>query len=164
MFYFKNQCASGSLRCSRPTYRLDHWYKRVLNRFHGIRDFPYLRLGIRDYKANSGQASGLKVCLCGGMPKIKMGLRDCTKILGRDYGIEEPYWGPSYNIQAVKSVYDASLLLVGTLMSVTSAGVSLFGPSVVCAVLTKEICKLLAFLWLIPVRHYHFIFFSVSGW
>ena len=62
MFYFKNQCVSGSLRCSSPTYLLDHWYNRVLNRFLGIRDFPYLRLGIGDYKAKSGQDSGLKVC------------------------------------------------------------------------------------------------------
>ena len=62
MFYFKNQWASGTLRCSWLTYLLDHWYKRVLNRFLGIRDFPYLRLRIRDYKAKSGQDSGLKVC------------------------------------------------------------------------------------------------------
>ena len=62
MFYFKNQCVSGSLRCSWPTYLLDHWYKRVPNRFLGFRDFPYLRLGIRDYKAKSGQDSELKVC------------------------------------------------------------------------------------------------------
>ena len=49
--------------------------------------------------------------------KNKNGITGLHKILGRDYGIEEPYWGPLYNIQAVKSSYDASLLLVGTLMS-----------------------------------------------
>ena len=34
--------------------------KRVLNRFFGIRDFPYLKLGIRDLKAKSGGVWGLK--------------------------------------------------------------------------------------------------------
>ena len=35
---------------------------RVLHRFFGTRDFPYLKLGIRDFKAKSGRVSGLKVC------------------------------------------------------------------------------------------------------
>ena len=61
--------------------------KRVPNKFSGIRDFPSLKLGIRDFKAKSGRDSGLKVCAGGGMPKIaleitgllemfKSGLRD----------------------------------------------------------------------------------------
>ena len=35
--------------------------KRVLNRFFGTRDFPYLELGIRDLKAKSRRVLGLKV-------------------------------------------------------------------------------------------------------
>ena len=68
---------------------------RVTNRFFGIRDFPYLNLGIRDLKAKSGRDSGLKVCARGEMPKITLGITGLHEILGRDYGIGEPYWGPS---------------------------------------------------------------------
>ena len=60
-----------------------------------FRDFPYLNLGIRDLKAKSGRVLGLKVCLGGGMPKIILRITGLHEILGRDYGIEEPYWGPS---------------------------------------------------------------------
>ena len=35
----------------------------VLKRFFGTRDFPYLKLGIRDLKAKLGRVLGLKVCL-----------------------------------------------------------------------------------------------------
>ena len=34
---------------------------RVANRFIGIRVFPYLTLGIRNFEANSGRGSELKV-------------------------------------------------------------------------------------------------------
>ena len=68
---------------------------RVSNKFFGMRDFPYLRLGIRDFKANSGRDSGLKVCAGGGMPKVTLGITGLPEILGRDYGIEKPYWVPS---------------------------------------------------------------------
>ena len=64
-------------------------------RFFGIRDFPSLKLGIRDFTTKSGRDSGLKVCAGGGMPKIALGITGLLEILGRDYGIEEPYWGPS---------------------------------------------------------------------
>ena len=66
----------------------------VPNRLFGIWDFPYLKLGIRDFKTKSGRDSGLKVCLGGGMPKITLGIMGLQNILGRDYWIEEPYWGP----------------------------------------------------------------------
>ena len=62
----------------------------------GTRDFPYLKLGIRDFTANSGRDSGLKVCAGGGMPKITLGITGLLEILGRDYGIEKPYWEPLY--------------------------------------------------------------------
>ena len=29
------------------------------------------------------------------MPKITLGIKGLHEILGRDYRIEEPYWGPS---------------------------------------------------------------------
>ena len=61
----------------------------------GIRDFPYLKLGIRDFKAKSGRDSGLKVCAGGGMPKITLGITGLLEILGRDHGVEKPYWGRS---------------------------------------------------------------------
>ena len=76
---------------------MEHSFKRVTKRVFGIRDFPYLKLGIRDLKAKSGRDSGLKVCARGGMPKITLGITGLHEILGRDYGMEEPYWGPSFN-------------------------------------------------------------------
>ena len=54
-----------------------------------------MKLGIRDLKEKSGRDSGLKVYARGGMPKITLGITGLHEILGRDYGIEEPYWGPS---------------------------------------------------------------------
>ena len=60
-----------------------------------MRDFPYLRLGIRDLKVKSGRDSGLKVCAGGGVPKITLGITGLPEILGRDYGIEKPYGGPA---------------------------------------------------------------------
>ena len=60
-----------------------------------MRDFLYLRLGIRDFKAKSGRDSGLKVCSGGGMPKITLGVTGLPEISGRDYGIEKSYWGPA---------------------------------------------------------------------
>ena len=68
---------------------------RVSNKFFGMRDFPYLRLGIRDFKGKSVRDSGLKVCAGGGMPKVTLGITGLPENLGRDYGIEKPYWGPS---------------------------------------------------------------------
>ena len=73
---------------------------RVPKRFFGIRDFPSLKLGIRDFTAKSGRDSGLKVCAGGGMPKIALGITGLLEILGRDYGIEEPYWGPALIVDA----------------------------------------------------------------
>ena len=63
-------------------------FKRVLSKFFGIRDFPYLKLGIWGFKAKSGRDSGLKVCAGGRMPKIFLGITGMHEYLGRDYGIE----------------------------------------------------------------------------
>ena len=69
----------------------------VLNRFFGIRDFPDLKLGIRDFKAKSERDLGLKVCAGGGMPKITLGITGLHEVLGPDYESEKRYWGPSEN-------------------------------------------------------------------
>jgi len=69
---------------------------RVRDRFFGSRDFLYLKLGIRDLKAESGRVSGLKVYLGGQIPRITLGITGLHDILGWDYGIEEPYWETSY--------------------------------------------------------------------
>ena len=37
----------------------------------------------------------LNECAGGGMPKMTLGITGVREILGRDYGIEERYWGPS---------------------------------------------------------------------
>ena len=66
-----------------------------MGQFFGTRDFPYLKLGIQNLKAKSARVSGLKVCQGGGIPKTTLGITGLQEILGRDYGIEEPYWGPS---------------------------------------------------------------------
>ena len=67
---------------------------RVTNRFFGIRDFPYLKLGIRDLKAKSGRDSGLKVYARGGMPKITLGITGLHEILGRITGLKNPTRDP----------------------------------------------------------------------
>ena len=59
----------------------------------GIRDFPYLMLGIWDFKVKQERDSGLKVCTGGVMPKITLGITGLHEIMGRDYKIEEPHWG-----------------------------------------------------------------------
>ena len=61
------------------------------HRIFGTRDLPYLKPGIRDFKAKLWRDSGLKVCAGGGMTGLPSGL---PEVLGRDYGIEELYCGP----------------------------------------------------------------------
>ena len=62
-------------------------------RFSAIRDFPYLKLGIRDsgFGIREIQARlGIENIKGGGMPKITIGITGLYKILGGDYGIELP--------------------------------------------------------------------------
>ena len=61
----------------------------------GIRDFPYLKLGIRDFKVKQERDSGLKVCTGGVMSKITLGITGLHEIMGRDYKTEEPHCGTS---------------------------------------------------------------------
>ena len=72
-------------------------WERVLNRFYGIRDFPYLKIRIRDLRTRSRRDSALKVCGRVRMPEIPLGITWLHEILSRDYGIEGPYWGPSWD-------------------------------------------------------------------
>ena len=51
-------------------------------------------------KAKSGGVWGLKVCPGGGIPKITLEITGLHETLRRDYGIEEPYWGPSLIVDA----------------------------------------------------------------
>ena len=82
---------------------------RVSNNFFGMRDFPYLRLGIRGFKAKSGRDSGLKLCAGGGMLKVTLGITGLPEILGRDHGIEKPYWGPSYHARWLCTLHNVLL-------------------------------------------------------
>ena len=50
----------------------------VANRFFGIRDLRYSKLGIRDLKENSE----LKVCAGGGIPKITLGITGLENYVG----------------------------------------------------------------------------------
>ena len=72
----------------------------------GIRDFPHLKLAIRDFKAKSERDSVLKVCAEGGMPKITLGITELHEILGRDYGIEEPFKGLCENAPKIGSTLE----------------------------------------------------------
>ena len=55
--------------------------------------FPLFEARDSGFKAKSGQDWGLTVCPRGGMSKITIGITELHEILGRDYGIEEYYWG-----------------------------------------------------------------------
>ena len=51
-----------------------------------IRDIPYLKFGIRDFKAKSGRDSGLKVYARDEMPKITIGVTYWIHgLVGREY-------------------------------------------------------------------------------
>ena len=59
---------------------------RVLNRFYEIRDFPYLKLGIRDLRAKSRRDSRLKICGRVRIPEITLGITGLHEIW--DYRID----------------------------------------------------------------------------
>ena len=91
--------------------------ERVLNRFYEIRDFPYLKLGIRELRAKSRRDSGLKVCGRVRMPEMtlgitrnfKSGLRDWRTLLGTlqwgESGIVECY---PMKVTFIRTLYLAS--------------------------------------------------------
>ena len=53
---------------------------RVPSRFSGIWDFPYLRLGIRDFTSKSGRDSGLKVCERGGITNVATQVQQFNRV------------------------------------------------------------------------------------
>ena len=69
-------------------------YMRVPNRFNGIRDFPYLKLGIQDFKAKSGKIRDWKYACELKCPKFPLGLRDCTKLWFGIAGLKNPTGDP----------------------------------------------------------------------
>ena len=89
----KSRSLSFSPQSPLPFSHLPFPFDACHNSFFGIRDFPYLKLGIRYFKAKSGRDSGLKVCGEGGMPKLTLGFTGLQEAFGWDYGIAEPYWG-----------------------------------------------------------------------
>ena len=58
-------------------------------------EFPLLEARDSGFKSKIGQDSGLKVCARVRMPERTLGITRLHEILGRKYGIEEPYSGPS---------------------------------------------------------------------
>lgn len=69
---------------------------RFPNRFLGLRNLPYLKAGIREFKAKRGQDSGLKVC-SGCRCPITFEITGVGKNYDRDDGIEGPIGDPSIN-------------------------------------------------------------------
>ena len=62
--------------------------------FSGSEISLYLKLGIRDFTAQVGWVLGLKVWAEEVRCKTVIGITWLNETLDRDYGIEEPYWGP----------------------------------------------------------------------
>ena len=75
-----------SVICRAPGYSFS--ILRVPNRFFGIRNFPCLKLGIRDFGAKSGRDWQLKVYVGGEMPIVTLGITGFHESLGLAYGIE----------------------------------------------------------------------------
>ena len=100
-------------------YETRRWQEplvRVPSSSFGSRDFPYLKLGIRDFKENSGARSRLKLCAGGRIPKITLGITGLHEISGRNYGIEEPSWGPSFVTSSALSARNLAVHLKSILM------------------------------------------------
>ena len=67
---------------------------RVPKRCLGMLDLPYLKAGIRDFKAIWGRVLGLQVCAGCRMPKISIRTTGLGKNLNRVYSMEVPCWRP----------------------------------------------------------------------
>ena len=97
-------------------------YRRLLDRFFGIRD--------SEFKSKIGTRFGIEIMFGRGMPKITLGITGLHKILGRDYGIEEPYWGPSYRYSICLSRCDVlkKRLVLLPIWAHSTTVVTLCGP------------------------------------
>jgi len=60
------------------------------NRFFEMRDLPYLKASIRDFKGKWGRDSGLKACIAHGIRDITIGI---TPSFRSGNGIKDPYHG-----------------------------------------------------------------------
>ena len=73
------------------------------------------------------------------MPKIILRITGLLEILGRDYGIKKPYWGPSYLIVwkrlIARCCYDAVCTLVYSLYALQLSINSFSFPSVVIVII-----------------------------
>ena len=63
-----------------------------------------------------GARSRSKLCAGCGIPKITLGITGLHEISGQDYGIEEPYWGPSLVTSIALSAWKLVVHLVSFLM------------------------------------------------
>ena len=81
--------------------------------FSGSEISLYLKLGIRDFTAQVGWVLGLKVWAGGEMPKIAIGITWLNETLDRDYGIEEPYWGPLESGFRIRKIFVFEIQNVG---------------------------------------------------
>ena len=77
-------------------------WERVLNRFYGIRDFPYLKIRIRDLRTRSRRDSALKVCGRVRMLEIPLGITWLHEILSRDYGLKDPIGDPPGKVRTFR--------------------------------------------------------------
>ena len=68
---------------------------RVRNKCFRIRDLPYLKAGIRNFKARWRRNLGLKVWMGCVMPKIAIGSTGLSENLGRDGAIKKNRMQPS---------------------------------------------------------------------
>ena len=123
MYGWESYCHFSKMPCFHPVhqccYETRRWKEplvRVPSRFFGVRDFPSLKLGIQDFKENSGARSRLKVCAGGGIPKITLGITGLHENSGRDDGIEEHYWGPSLVTSSALSAWKLAVHLVSFLI------------------------------------------------
>ena len=71
-----------------------------------------LKLGIRDFKENSARDRDWNYAREVGYQKITLGITGLHEISGRDYGIEEPYWGPSLVTSSALSAWKLAVHLV----------------------------------------------------
>ena len=91
-------------------------FGRVPNRFFGIRDFPYLKLGIRDIKAKTSKTRDWKYARELECPKYPSELRDCANFWVGITGLKNPIGDPPLGLWCVyvsfyKFVYAPIFLL-----------------------------------------------------
>ena len=82
----------------------------VPNRFYGIQDFPYLKLGFRDLKFKGGLRFGIESVHARWDSKITTGITGLPENLGRNDRIKEPQRGSSIVTSILRS--DGSFITI----------------------------------------------------